>query len=88
MEFTVLDGGVGHLIKKSGVLIEGLPYEQQFLAGVVANLQKPDLIEDIHTQYLQAGANVITTNSFSATRHFLKKIGWEHRITEVIQACS
>src|SRR3989442_14758355 len=30
-------------------------------------LTKPEIIEEIHTQYLEAGADVIETNTFSAT---------------------
>src|ERR1700756_2194692 len=30
-------------------------------------LTKPDVIEEIHTKYLDAGADVIETNTFSAT---------------------
>jgi 5-methyltetrahydrofolate--homocysteine methyltransferase len=30
-------------------------------------LTKPELIEEIHTQYLEAGADIIETNTFSAT---------------------
>ena len=32
------------------------------------NLSRPDVIADIHRQYLQAGADIITTNTFSAQR--------------------
>ncbi len=31
-------------------------------------LTRPDVIRDIHLEYLQAGANIIETNTFSATR--------------------
>ena len=32
------------------------------------NLSRPDVIADIHRQYLAAGADIITTNTFSAQR--------------------
>ena len=32
------------------------------------NLTRPDVIEDIHTKYLMAGADIITTNTFSSQR--------------------
>ena len=32
------------------------------------NLSRPDIIADIHCRYLQAGADIITTNTFSAQR--------------------
>src|SRR5207248_4583187 len=30
-------------------------------------LTKPEIVEEIHTQYLEAGADIIETNTFSAT---------------------
>ncbi len=32
------------------------------------NLTQPDIIKDIHTDYLQAGADILETNTFNATR--------------------
>ena len=32
------------------------------------NLTRPDIIEDIHRRYLKAGADIISTNTFSAQR--------------------
>lgn len=34
----------------------------------VLSITRPDIIKDIHRQYLEAGADVIETNTFSATR--------------------
>src|SRR5690606_3202122 len=34
----------------------------------VLNLTKPDVIKKIHTQYLEAGADIIETNTFSSTK--------------------
>jgi hypothetical protein len=33
----LLDGGLGHLLKEKGLRIPGLPYDQQFLAGVLVS---------------------------------------------------
>ncbi|MBQ3728385.1 MAG: bifunctional homocysteine S-methyltransferase/methylenetetrahydrofolate reductase [Spirochaetales bacterium] len=37
-------------------------------APEAANLEKPELIRDIHMEYLQAGSMAITTNTFGANR--------------------
>lgn len=34
----------------------------------ILNLTRPDVIEDIHRKYLEAGADIITTNTFSSQR--------------------
>ena len=63
MEVILLDGGMGHLLKQRGLLVPGLPYDQQFLAGAIANVEAADQIVAAHKEYINAGAEVITTNS-------------------------
>lgn len=41
-------------------------------------LTRPDVIYAIHTQYLEAGADIIETNTFSGTRLNQKEYGLEH----------
>ncbi len=50
------DGGLGTMLQKCGLSSGELPENW--------NLEHPEIIEDIHRQYLQAGANIITTNTF------------------------
>ena len=50
------DGGFGTMLQKQG-LPAGTPPEAW-------NLDYPKIIEDIHRQYLDAGCNIITTNTF------------------------
>lgn len=63
---TILDGGMGHELKLRGVS------DGTFLAGVLANEKKNcnndyvDVVESIHEDYLVAGCDIITTNSFVA----------------------
>lgn len=58
---TLLDGGMGQeLIRRSGK--EPTP---MWSAGVM--LDTPDLVRDLHIDFINAGANVITLNAYSAT---------------------
>ena len=50
------DGGMGSMLQKHGLEAGELPETW--------NIKRPDIIEDIHRQYLSAGANIITTNTF------------------------
>ncbi len=52
------DGGMGTMIQKSGVTDYGIPED--------LNFTNPEIIRDIHLQYLRAGASVLTANSFGA----------------------
>lgn len=70
----ILDGAMGSLIQKVGLTEEDFRGQQfsahtQQLKGNndILVLTRPDVIADIHAQYLQAGADIIETNSFNAT---------------------
>ena len=62
-KITILDGGIGHELKLRGVCSDGT-----FVAGLRANENKDinNVVESIHVDYLAAGCDVITTNSFVA----------------------
>lgn len=69
----VLDGAMGTQIQQKGLTEEH--FKGQRFANHPVNLQGnndvlsvtyPQVIEDIHTQYLQAGAHIVETNSFNA----------------------
>ena len=56
--FLFLDGGMGTMLQKRGLKLGQLPE--------TVNIQSPDVVIDIHKQYLLAGADVITSNTFGA----------------------
>ena len=55
------DGGMGSLLQARGLQPGELPETW--------NLSKPEIIEEIHREYLEAGSDVVTTNTFGAN-HF------------------
>ena len=57
---TYFDGGMGTLLQKQGLLPGELPETW--------NLSHPHVLEEIHLAYMEAGANVITSNTFGANR--------------------
>ncbi len=71
---VVLDGAWGTMLQRAG--LEDADYRgerfadhPQDVAGDpdLLNLTRPDVVLDIHRQYLAAGADVTTTNTFTAT---------------------
>ena len=63
---TVLDGGMGHELRRRGVVIEGpLGSQQRFLGVALANVEAPALVTAAHAGYLAAGASVVTTNNYA-----------------------
>ena len=53
-----LDGGMGTLLQKRGLLPGELPENW--------NLTHPDVIVELHRAYYDAGSNVVNTNTFGA----------------------
>src|SRR6476619_7306189 len=49
-------------------------------------LSDPDLVRDVHRQYLKAGADVIETNTFGANRMKLRAFGLGNRVGELNEA--
>jgi len=50
------------------------------------NLEKPVLVAEIHREYIEAGAQVIQTNTFGANRYKLTSHGLEDRVAAINQA--
>src|SRR5215471_16515856 len=69
---VILDGPMGTMIQ--AVKLEEADFRGQFTKHPVAlkgnndllNLTQPDIIKDIHRQYLEAGADIIETNTFNS----------------------
>ncbi len=47
------------------------------------NLVAPDLVREVHDEYVRAGADIIETNTFGATRHKLQQYGLENKLREI-----
>jgi methionine synthase I (cobalamin-dependent)/5,10-methylenetetrahydrofolate reductase len=74
-EVIVFDGGVGTYLYEKGIYINTCFDE--------LNLTNPDLVTDLHREYVQAGADVIETNTFGANRFKLAPHGLEPRVYEI-----
>lgn len=72
---VLLDGGMGTLLQDRG-LEDGAP-------GELWNLENPDAVRAAHTAYADAGARVLTTNTFGGTRPRLDMHGLGDRLGEV-----
>ena len=46
-------------------------------------LSAPDIIKEIHTSYFEAGADVLTANSYGANRNKLSKFGLAEKLVEI-----
>ncbi len=75
-EFVYLDGAMGTMLQKSGLETGEMPE--------ILNITHPEIIADIHRQYLSAGSMIVYTNTFGANR--LKAEGSGYTPAELISA--
>src|SRR5258706_2192285 len=86
----VLDGAWGTMIHGAGLAPEDYAGERfathRFdVAGDpdILNLTRPELVRDIHERYLAAGADITTTNTFTATSVGQADYGLEDAVYEL-----
>lgn len=72
---VVTDGAMGTLLHERGVEIDACFDE--------LNLTQPAMVGEIHRDYIQAGAEVIKTNTFGANRTKLERHGLDERVGDV-----
>jgi homocysteine S-methyltransferase len=71
----VFDGAVGTRFYDKGVYINR-SYDE-------LNLTQPDLVREVHKEYVKAGADIIETNTFGATRYRLQQYSLENNLLEI-----
>jgi methionine synthase I (cobalamin-dependent)/5,10-methylenetetrahydrofolate reductase len=73
---TVLcDGAMGTMLYSRGVFINRC-YDE-------LNLSQPEMVRAVHQEYLQAGAEVIETNTFGGNRFRLERYGLADRVRDI-----
>ena len=63
----ITDGAMGTQIQARGLGPEDFGGEEYEGCNEYLNITRPDVIEDIHREYLEAGSDIIQTNTFGAT---------------------
>lgn len=80
-------------LAENGILGDGAMGTELYSHGIFINrnydelnLSNPTLIRDIHTEYLNAGAQLLETNTFTANRLALASYGFEDKVREINRA--
>ena len=71
----ILDGAMGTMLQERGLKPGQSPEE--------LNLTMPDVVASVHRDYINAGADIIITNTFGGTRFKLSHYGLEERLNEI-----
>jgi methionine synthase I (cobalamin-dependent)/5,10-methylenetetrahydrofolate reductase len=74
-DIIIFDGGVGTYLYEKGIFINTCFDE--------LNLTNPHLVAEVHRDYINAGADVIETNTFGANRFKLAPHGLEGKVHEI-----
>ena len=74
----VCDGAMGTMLYAGGAFMNR-PFDE-------LNLTNPELVEGVHRAYVEAGANVIETNTFGANRHKFETFGLEQDVAAINRA--
>jgi 5-methyltetrahydrofolate--homocysteine methyltransferase len=79
----VLDGAMGTVLQNQQLTAEdfgGADYEG---CNEYLNLTRPDVVRDIHAAYLEAGADIILTNTFGGTRIVLSEYNLQDHVEAI-----
>src|SRR5690349_9173994 len=75
---VLFDGAMGTMLYSRGVYINQC-YDE-------LNVRAPDLVREVHAEYVRAGAEVLETNTFGANRLKLEQYGLADRVRELNRA--
>ena len=89
----VLDGGLGTMIQRFKLTEQDYRGERfaDFPGQLkgnndLLNITRPDVLRDIHTQYMEAGADIVTTNTFNANVISMADYGTQSYVGEINRA--
>jgi len=74
-QVLILDGAMGTMLQERGLQPGQSPEE--------LNLTMPEVVASVHRDYIQAGADIIITNTFGGSRFKLAHYGLEDRLAEI-----
>ncbi len=77
-DILVIDGAMGTMLHRAGMPPEQCPEQ--------LNVTNPEMVRQIHHDYVLAGANTATSNTFGGTRVKLAEYGLDDRVEELNRA--
>lgn len=81
---VIADGAVGSMLQRSAATLEDFDGHEG--CNEILNSTRPDIVRSIHGDYLDAGVDCVSTNTFGASWGNLGEYGISERIFELAQA--
>lgn len=86
----ILDGGMGTMIQRQGLteadfrgtLLKDSTFDLKGCNDILC-LTKPEVVQGVYEAYLEAGADIIETNSFNATKIPLQDYGLSDKAYDI-----
>ncbi|MGZ4789125.1 MAG: homocysteine S-methyltransferase family protein, partial [Terriglobales bacterium] len=78
---VIYDGAMGTCIQQCNPTLDD--YWGKENCSEILNLSRPDMIRDIHAAYFEAGADIVETNTFGATRIVLGEFQLADNVAEI-----
>ncbi len=75
-DFIIYDGGFGTMLQSRGLEMGHNPN--------ILNVTNPEIVTEIHREYINAGSDIICSNTFSANRYKLEDSGYS--VKEIVSA--
>ena len=72
----ILDGAIGAELEKKGAKMHN-----DLWCGT-CSIESPELVKKVHEEYISAGADIITTNTYATTPIAMKQYGFSDQINE------
>ena len=82
----VLDGAMGTMLQAAGLTAEDFGGAQYEGCNEHLNLTRPDVIRRVHAAYFDAGADIVSTNTFGCAPYVLGEYGLAERAYEITLA--
>ncbi|MED4727880.1 methionine synthase [Aneurinibacillus migulanus] len=82
-KILIIDGAMGTMLQQENLGPIDFGGEQYEGCNEILNLTRPDVIRSIHETYLEAGADIIETNTFGATSIVLAEYDIPERAREI-----
>ncbi|MEH7444975.1 methionine synthase [Bacillus sp. JJ1122] len=87
-KILIMDGAMGTMLQQANLTPEDFGGEEFDGCNEILNLTAPGVIENIHREYYEAGADIVETNTFGATRLVLDEYGLGDKAYEINKAAA